>query len=64
MPHFNCRLSEAESAICGHASHKNKTFVDDIVNEFGDMASFVLKLLGDIYRFINLRIFYVLGIVC
>ena len=47
---FCCRLAEAEAAItAGRASHKHRNMLDEIVAEFGDLASFALRLLANIY---------------
>ncbi|XP_074644278.1 cell division cycle protein 27 homolog [Tubulanus polymorphus] len=43
------KLSEAESVIVGNVFVKSHT-QDDIINEFGEMSSYTLSLLGDIYR--------------
>lgn len=43
------RYAEAEAAITGNLLQKQKS-IDDVINEFGDVASFVLRLLALIYR--------------
>jgi len=44
------RLSEAEAAItAGRVAHKHRNMLDEIVTEFGDMASFALRLLANVY---------------
>ena len=34
-------------------SQKSKNFIDDVVNEFGEMACFALRLLAKVYRFVD-----------
>jgi len=44
------RLAEAEAAItAGRTSHKHRSVLDDVVTEFGDLASFALRLLANVY---------------
>lgn len=44
------RLAEAEAAItAGRAAHKHRNVLDEIVAEFGDSASFALRLLANVY---------------
>ena len=43
-----CRLSEVEGTLMGGSNFKQKS-LDDVVTEYGDAASFVLLLLGQVY---------------
>ena len=44
------RLAEAENAITGgRLAHKHRSMLDKIVTEFGDLASFALRLLATVY---------------
>ena len=44
------RLAEAENAITGgRLAHKHRSILDEIVTEFGDLASFALRLLATVY---------------
>jgi len=46
----DCRLAEAESAItAGRVAHKHRNVLDEIIAEFGDLASFALRLLANVY---------------
>jgi len=49
-----CRLAEAEAAItAGRAAHKHRNVLDEIVAEFGDSASFALRLLANVYWYVR-----------
>jgi len=44
------KLAEAEAAITGcSVGQKSKNVVDDVITQFGDLASFALRLLANIY---------------
>mgnify|MGYP001791541769 CR=1 FL=1 len=45
----NTRLGEAEFVLTDGATSKSKV-LDDFVSEYGDIASFAISLLADIYR--------------
>lgn len=45
-----CRLAEAEASITGNACQKSKNVVEDVIGEFGELASFALRLLATVYR--------------
>jgi len=59
---YNRRLAEAEAAITSsRANHRSRSssLLDEIVAEFGDLASFVLRLLANVYWYETLSCFYV-----
>jgi len=44
------RLADTEAAImAGRVAHKSRNVLDEIVTEFGDLASFALRLLATVY---------------
>lgn len=53
ITHLKIRLSEAEFVLTGDSSSKTKG-LEEFVSEYGDIASFAISLLADIYRLVDI----------